>query len=232
MATKSTAAAETSKSCACGCGEPVARTFKQGHDQRLVSNLASDLVYMDVWEGRCMGILKGAIVRGDQEEKINKVTEYVRAKISDGLAAKVYKAAMRTWELQKTRDARVASRTEKAEARKAAKEKTAARKAAAKKANVTPEAAAKAIEPKLITKAVKSNADVDAADAELDTNDGTGPGGPRYATGQGIRVLLGRRKRNAVVRGMNQSGKVTAIAVTTNGKETVIDDPQRFSILS
>lgn len=234
-ATTKPAATET-HGCACGCGEPVTRLFKQGHDQRLVSNLASDLVYMDVWDGKCMGILKGAIVRGDQQEKINKVTEYVRAKISDGLAAKVYSAAMRAWDLQKTRDARESKREE---ARKAKAAAAASKPKRASKANAaaSSEEAKAAAEPKLITKAAKGMADVDAEEARLEaeergTNDGTGPGGPRYARGVGIRVLIGKRKRNAKVHGMNQSGKVTAITVTTNGKETVIDDPERFSILS
>lgn len=210
---KTATTAETSKTCACGCGEPVVRLFKQGHDQRLVSNLASDLVHMDVWDGKCMGILKGAIVRGDQQEKIDRVTAYVREKISDGLAAKVWSAAMRTWDLQKNKDAKEAAKAERKAAAAAKPKRTAKAKAAPS------EEAGSAREPKLITKAVASNADVDAAEAAADTNSGG-----TYTTGQGIRVLIGKRKRNATVHGMNQAGKVTAIALVNGGKEQIKTD--------
>lgn len=210
--TAKTAAADTSKTCACGCGAPVERRFKQGHDQRLVSNLASDLVHADVWDGKCMGILKGAAVRADIQERINTVTRYVRENLTDALATKVYNAAMRAWELEKTRDEKAAAKEAK---RKAAADKP-KRERKSGKATPSEEAGDAPAARKLITKATASNDDVDAAEAEMDDNTAGG-----LALGSGIRVLIGKRKRNAKVHGMNQAGKVTAIALTTNGKETV-----------
>lgn len=221
-ATKPAADAQTASTCKCGCGESVARQFKQGHDQKLISLMASDIVHGDVWDGTCNGILKGAIRRGDIQEKINVVQERMAKGISEALAAKFVRAAHRTWELEKTRDERAKAKAE----RKATKDKRAtatAKRPANKKVGATKaatpseEAGGEAKPPlKLITTAKATNADVDAAEAavEADTKSGFQPGDP-------IRVKVGKRVRNGVVRGMNQAGKVTAVALTTNGREVV-----------
>lgn len=209
--TKAPADAEP-KTCACGCGEPVVRSFKQGHDQRLVAKLARDLVYMDVWDGKCMSILRLKDVRGDQEEKINKVADYVRSKLSDALGEKVYRAAMRTWELEKTRGVRA----EKKAAAKAAKADKPKRSRKAVTSALRPdttaasEEATAVKEPKLITKAAASNDDVDAAEAAMESG---------AALGATVRVKVGRRERNATVHGMNQAGKVTAIRYKVGNNE-------------
>src|SRR5690349_17291892 len=96
--------APTSAVCKCGCGESVERSFKQGHDQRLISKLASDLVHGDVWGGTAAGILKEKEVRTDIQARINKVRDYMAAKLSEPLALKFENAAHRAWELEKTRD--------------------------------------------------------------------------------------------------------------------------------
>jgi hypothetical protein len=221
MTKTATAATDQPSTCKCGCGETVARQFKQGHDQRLVSNLASDLVRMDVWDGRCMGILTKADVKSDQQAKIDKVSGYVRDKLSDALATKVYNAAMRAWELDKTQGAR----NEAKAARKAERDAKAAERAArkAEKAASPSEEAGPAAAPaerKLITKATASNDDVDAEEARIEA-DASANG---FKPGDSVRVLIGKRKRNATVHGMNQAGKVTAIVLTTNGKETIKTD--------
>ena len=220
-ATKPAAAdAQTASTCKCGCGEPVARQFKQGHDQKLISLMASDIVHGDVWDGTCNGILKGAIRRGDIQEKINVVQDRMAKGISEALAAKFVRAAHRTWELEKNRDAKALA---KAERRKAAATKPKrTRKSATTKAAATPseEAGGEAKpELKLITSAKATNADVDAAEAALEADSKDGIVG--FNPGDPIRVKVGKRVRNGVVRGMNQAGKVTAVALTTNGREVV-----------
>jgi hypothetical protein len=203
--------------CACGCGAEVLRTFKQGHDQKLISNLASDIVYSDVWDGKCMGILKGAAVRGDIQERINTVSQYMSAKLSEPLAAKFEKAVARAWELEKTRDARLAAK----ETRKKEREQKTANSRAAKAAKK----AAEPTEPKpprkpMATTAKMTNEDVDKAEAAADKQESTNG----YKPGATIKIKAGKRTRNATVRGMSQSGKVTAVAFMNAGKEVVKQD--------
>lgn len=209
-AAKADAAAST-RTCACGCGESVVRNFKQGHDQRMVSKLAQDLVYGNVWDGRAMGILSADEAKSDIQGRIDKVTSYVRAKLTDPLATKVYNAAHRAWELEKNADSRAADKEAKRAAREAAKEAKASRK----KDKAATAATAPAAEPKLITKATASNDDVDAAEAALPA------GSMSHSLGQAVQVLVGKRRRNGVVHGMNQAGKVTAVKLTTGGVETI-----------
>ena len=222
-ATTKTAAPAEPHTCACGCGEPVARTFKQGHDQRLISRLASDLVHADVWRGTCMGILKLKDVRRDQQDKIDTVSAYVSEKLSEPLGAKVYNAAMRQWELQKNADERAAAKAERAKAN-ADKPKRESKKGTAKPAAPSEEAGVAApAEPKLITRAAASNDDVDAAEAAL----GNGQPSP----GAVVRVKVGKaRPREATVHGMNQAGKVTAVRYKV-GKNEIIKTEGQFEIV-
>ena len=90
----------STSTCACGCGETVERTFKQGHDQRLISLLAQDLVYASVWNGTCAKILKVADRKNDIQDNLDKVSAYISTKLSPGLAAKFESAAHRQWKLQ------------------------------------------------------------------------------------------------------------------------------------
>src|SRR5215218_4084906 len=39
---------DTPKTCLCGCGEPVSRTFRPGHDSRLRSELVAQIMKGDV----------------------------------------------------------------------------------------------------------------------------------------------------------------------------------------
>ncbi len=209
--------------CKCGCGVEVARSFKQGHDQRLVSDLASDLVRGDVWNGTCMGILKKTQVRADLQEKINLVVERVRAGISDALAAKVERAAHRQWELEKGKSER-----------------------AAKKAERKVKAAAEAAKPKVKrpTKPVATNADIDAleaaqeaaeteAEAEATPDNVVALPTKKVGPGDAVRVRVGKstRIRNATVRGMNQAGKITAV-VLKNGDKELVKTEGEFEIVN
>jgi sRNA-binding protein len=219
MAKTTTAATTESAVCRCGCGAPVERTFKQGHDQRLISKLAEDLVYGSIWDGKCMGILKGAQVRADIQERINIVRDRVASGISESLASKFANAASRAWELQKSKDERAAAKAERkaALAAKPAKKTTKAEAADAPKPPRKP----------MNTKPVATNDDVDAEEEKLATV--TPLVGPQ--PGSSIRVRIGKRVRNATVRGMNQSGKVTAVALQ-NGKTEVVKTEGQFEVVS
>lgn len=216
-APKKTAAAKAPKAapethgCACGCGEQVERTFRQGHDQRLISLLAEDVVYSSVWDGKCMGILKGTAVRADQQEKINLVATYMRAKLTDALAVKFERAAARQWELQKGRD-------ERADAKEARKAAAAAKpKKAAKKADETPAARADL----KIVKPTASNDDIVDEDV---------PNANGVVLGAQVKVRVGKRVRNAKVTGMSQLGKVTAVTFQNAGKD-VVKTGEEFEIV-
>jgi hypothetical protein len=202
--------------CACGCGESVARTFKQGHDQVLISKLSSDLVYGDVWGGTAAGILKKTEVGTDIQDRINKVAEYMRAKLTEALATKFENAVARTWELEK-------SRTERDAAKAARKAEAAAKPKRATKAATPSEEAGDAPKPARKprnTKPVATNADVDAEEAAADaaTNG--------HKLGATVKVKIGKaaRLRTATVTGMNQAGKVTAVTIKTGDRETVKTD--------
>lgn len=222
MATKPATTAtdpQAKSTCACGCGESVERTFKQGHDQRLISRLASDLVHGDVWEGTCASILKRGDAKLDIQEKINKVSAYVASKLSPGLAAKFESAAARQWELQKGRNARseakAARRAEQANKPKRAKKATPSEEAGdAKLATVTPIDMAN---PPTV-KATASNDDVDAAEAGL------------VSLGATVKAKIGRTIKEATVVAMNQSGKATVLEYPGRGGKTA--RTEKFEIVN
>lgn len=222
---KTTAAPEAPRGCACGCGETVERVFKQGHDQRLISHLAQDVVYHSFWDGTCLGILKVTEVkRLDMQDKINKVSAYVSTKLSESLAAKFESAAGRQWELEKSRDEREAAKAAR-KAENAAKPKRVRKSATAKAATPSEEAGDVApAKPDLkIVKPTASNDDVDAAEAAADEATG-------FTLGQPVRVRVGKRTRNAKVTGMNRAGQVSAITYVNAGKD-VVKTGDQFEII-
>lgn len=220
--TKTTATTET-RGCACGCGEPVERTFKQGHDQKLVSKLAADVVHGSYWDGRCMGILKRVDDKADMEIRINKVSAYVGSKLSEALATKFDSAARRQWDIAVTGK-------ERADAKAARRAENAAKPKRAKKTEVIESGAAQVASEikndrvgKVVT-ATASNDDVDAEEASASPNGQIKPG-------DSVRIKAGKRTRTATVRGMNQAGKVTAVAFMNAGKEVVKTEGQ-FEIVN
>lgn len=213
------------RNCACGCGESVERVFRQGHDQRLVSKLAQDIVYANVWDGKCLGILKNVDLKADIQVRIDKVSDYVAAKLTEALANKFEKAAARAWELEKTKSERADAKA----ARKAAADAKPkrARKVAADSSEEAEAAAPKPRTPRN-TKPVATNADIDALEAQESPEVAGG-----HRLGQEVKVRVGQAKRTRVakVTGMNQAGKVTAVTVTTNGKDSVKTEDQ-FTIVN
>jgi hypothetical protein len=101
--TTATNASETTapKTCGCWCGEPLAgkSTFRQGHDQRLVSRLAHELVGGALSPEAKSGLkLTSWDESGDIQDRIDELTAAVGRIYSAGLASKVNSAAMRRWE--------------------------------------------------------------------------------------------------------------------------------------
>lgn len=89
--------------CLCGCGKPVKYSksmFLQGHDQRLVSKLAFELVEAELSDQtkKTLQFTSKWNEGVDIQDRISLVTKQVEARFSTGLAAKVHRAAMRRWE--------------------------------------------------------------------------------------------------------------------------------------
>lgn len=91
----------TPKYCGCGCGQPVSAkaTFRQGHDQALISKLA-------LWTADCnldvvtitrLGLAED-VNDVDIQTRIDGVSSAVAKLFSPPLASKYYSAAMRRWE--------------------------------------------------------------------------------------------------------------------------------------
>jgi len=222
--TAKTEAPTESRGCACGCGESVERTFKQGHDQRLISRLAEDVVYQSVWDGSCLGILKTRLSRqADIQVRINTVRDYVAAKLSEPLAAKFESAVLRAWEQQKNKDAREQTRAARKAENAAKPKKTRKTVAAARTDAATPSEEAGAAAPKRevgkVVTATASNDDVDAEEAAADASTG-------LASGDSVRIKAGKRTRTAIVHGMNRAGKVTAVRFMNAGKEVIKTEGQ------
>ena len=195
------------KACACGCGEMVVRMFKQGHDQRLVSNLAVDLVD---GTGTGLGIIPKKRASDDIQSRIDEVTDYVSKKLSPALAAKVNRAAMVRWD-------------------RALRNKKAAEAKASKPARATknPKPAAPVEQPQGPRHPVDPMAGLDGEpteDAPLAT-DG-------YGLGAAVKVKVGRYVYDGTVAGMNQAGKVTAVNyVNKAGNERTIQTPREIKLV-
>jgi hypothetical protein len=104
-APKATKTETGTDTCRCGCGETVnpKRFFRQGHDQRLISKLAADVV---TGTGTGLGILQSG--EQDIQYRIDRVTEYVSTKLSEALGRKFHSAAMNAWANENKRAAKQA----------------------------------------------------------------------------------------------------------------------------
>jgi hypothetical protein len=99
--TKNTTEAPAARLCGCWCGEQLAgkSTFRQGHDQRLVSRLAHELVEGVLSPEAQTGLkLMNWEEANDIQHRIDELTAAVGRVYSAGLASKVNSAAMRRWE--------------------------------------------------------------------------------------------------------------------------------------
>lgn len=96
--------------CRCGCAESVNpnRLFRQGHDQRLISKLAVDVVEGD---GTGLGLIAKRRAKEDIKVRIDAVAEKLGDKTSQALADKFVRAAERRWALLETRAAKQQART-------------------------------------------------------------------------------------------------------------------------
>jgi hypothetical protein len=87
---------ETTGVCACGCGQPVVRNFKPGHDQRLVGDLIMGLIegQLTDYHTDLLGLPRGWGSRTSFAARVNRVVTLVTKQFSPGLAAKVGKGAL------------------------------------------------------------------------------------------------------------------------------------------
>ncbi|AXB47328.1 hypothetical protein [Amycolatopsis albispora] len=96
-----TKTATAPRACADNCGLPVKgrkSTFLQGHDQRLVSTLATTTTYGELdahWIER-LGLSAG-VNRADIQDRINEVADSLRRVFTPALAAKYVSAAHNRW---------------------------------------------------------------------------------------------------------------------------------------
>lgn len=89
--------------CGCGCGEnvPSNRTFRPGHDARLVSLLAKAITGAGHDRGYVTQILEIDMTKvNDQQAEIDDATKAVSTKFGSALAGKFFNAAMNSWHRQ------------------------------------------------------------------------------------------------------------------------------------
>lgn len=172
-------AANHHATCACLCGAIVGpkSTFRQGHDQRMIGELAQTTVegsIPQVWIDR-LGMDEG-INEDDIQNRINYVDDKISRNFSEALSRKFNNAATRRWD-------------------KVLK-------------NVPDQSTQEVLE--LSTPAIE-----EATDSEFET----APGTP-------VRIKVGRWEYDAVIHGMNQAGKVTAVRYYKGEKEFVKTEGQ------
>lgn len=206
---ETTAPAVQTAHCGCGCGEDLnpKSSFRQGHDQRLVSKVASMIVddggdlrhypFMAEWSGMEDFQLADLGNDRDIQDQIDRVTAAVGRRFSDALATKTNAACHRAWELAGKKTALQAERA----AKKAA---VANRKPAAKVAKPTPKA--KAAKKTTVDEIQDQLVGLDAS-----TETGFAGAAPKLYLGAQVNAKVGRWVKEAIVHGMNQAGKVTAV---------------------
>lgn len=215
-----TATAAPTNECKCGCGQTVTRNFAQGHDQKLVSTLAENIVNGKPPTGN--GALSQAKAKRPVEERIELVAEMLTKNISEGISAKFEKAALRKVETNKAKADRETAKATRKGTDKSATPKT-PRKARAAKAPAVP-ANVSETDEKVDTKlnaetaAIKAHATAEQVEA-AGTEDG-------YTFGQPIKIKVRNRVIDARVAGLNQSGKVTAAIYNgAKGVERRVENP-------
>lgn len=203
--------------CADGCGARVGNpksTFLQGHDQRLVSRLATEVVEHVALSDFARGLLTLTDYddNDDIQDRIDQVHARVILRFSVGLGDKFNSAAHRRWELSGKRADRAAQKAVKA--------------AAPKKTRRAKGALVEGADPALA-----------AANEQARLNHE--PVGQQESTvgqeivnlrGTEVQVKIGRWTYTAVVHGMNQKGKVTAVEYTDGKGETKTTD--KFTLVS
>lgn len=221
MSNTETAAVAPLAFCADGCGERVGSarsTFLQGHDQRLVSRLAIEVVEHVALSdfARTLLELTDYDDASDIQDRIDEVGARVVARFSPGLGAKFNSAAMRRWELWGKRADRAAKKAAKATAPKKVRRIKGAR-------------------------AEGSNTALASANEQARLNHQPLPGtveAQKSTVGQElvnlrgteVQVKIGRWTYTAVVHGMNQAGKVSAVEYTDKKGETKTTD--KFTLVS
>lgn len=211
MAPKTETTPAEPKLCKCGCGATVKSSFAQGHDMRLISQLAENVV-----NGKpptANGALSQAKAKRPVNERIELVAAMLTDRVSEAISAKFENAANR----------KVAQNTAKAE-RAAAKPAKAATKAKPRTKATAKTAVASA---PVTAVAEDATPDPEPADDSNVAKRGIGPAaGDGLALGAPIVIQVRGRKVNATVHGMNQAGKVTmAVYSGAKGAERQVPNP-------
>lgn len=252
--------------CADGCGARVGNpksTFLQGHDQRLVSRLAIEVVEDTALSEFARTLLTLTDYRDsdDIQARIDQVHARVILRFSVGLGDKFNSAAMRRWELYGRKTERAAQKALKAAAPKRTR-KTKRADATTAVSTALQTDAPNSSDPVGVSFTMSSLTEYrkqatawlgdksEVTSADLDNADWTeiyeyfkgfaqvDEAAPESTVGQEIvnlrgtevQVKIGRWEYTAVVHGMNQRGKVTAVEYTDKKGETKTTD--KFTLVS
>lgn len=222
--------AQYTDTCRCGCGETVNRFFRQGHDQRLISKLAADVVE---GTGTGLGILPAADAELDIQARIDRVAEY--AKLSEALGRKFHSAAMNSWaSYQKRTTKQAATVTEipfcscDLNRTKGVHQDGCERELAGQ---MDPTERDHEVAEQILTQSDQDDDNLSTADPrELA---GEAPADQvSYALGAPVKVKVGRYVYDGFVHGMNQAGKVTAVRYTNKaGKDHTLAAPKQINLV-
>lgn len=124
------AANDEGRECACGCGEAVSgrSVFRQGHDARMVSELAAALVGYHPKRGYGGGTVPPAFTDGERDQvtnaddiqhRIDQTVKTVEHYFGQKLADKTYNAAMSFWAKENVKHQTAQAKADKAAAKAA-----------------------------------------------------------------------------------------------------------------
>lgn len=203
--------------CGCLCGENVnpRSTFRQGHDQRMIGELAQRVAegsLTNLWVERLQ--LPTEVDGNDIQERINLTSAAVAKFFSDALARKFTVAAHNRWDELVRKSQPKGVRQPQVKVEKASK--TEERKFARASGLDLPK---KSVEHPGTGETVDLQAAYDEPDPRVKAEESV--------LGAPIRIKVGRWEYDATVHGMNQAGKITAVRYyDKNDKEFVKTEGQ------
>lgn len=199
--------------CACLCGSGLNHprsTFLQGHDQRFVGQLATEVVIDGLTDVRVQQLQLPTEANGwDIQERITQVGNAVSKFFSPALASKFVSAAHRRWD-KTVRDSqpdhakRVSRKPKKSMVQQAAE-------------------ANGLVEHPGTGETVDLQAAYNAPDPR--TKD------EQVTLGAPVRVKVGRWEYDATVHGMNQAGKITAVRYYDKNDKEFVKPEGKFRLI-
>lgn len=191
--------------CACLCGSGLNHpksTFLQGHDQRFIGQLATEVVTDGLSNARVEQLqLPTEVDNADIQERINLVESAVDRFFSSALAAKFVSAVHRRWDkvLRDSQPKGVRQPTVKS---------------------------AKTVKHPGTGETVDLQAALDAPHLGIVKEPEYA-----MVLGAPVKVRVGRWQYDATVHGMSQAGKVTAVRYDTAGGKEVVKTEGQFTIV-